>query len=90
MPVVTRIHRMSLPELAYQLSCAPAFFRIREDFAAGVIDDQEAQARLLDFVLAGRGMVHAYQGEEELRWALSEAESGKLTSMLYLEHLKGT
>lgn len=90
MPLVTRTHRIPLEELAYQLSCSPAVAEIRDAFAAGRIDDQDAQARLLDFVLAGRCTVHAYAGEEDIRWALSEAESGKLTSLLYLGHLRGT
>jgi hypothetical protein len=90
MPLVTRTHRIPLEELAYQLSCSPEVAAIRDAFHAGRIEDQDAQGQLLDFVLGGRCTVHAYAGEEDLRWALSEAESGKLTSLLYLGTLRGT
>ena len=88
MPLVTRIHRMDLPEIAYQISCSESFVVIREGFTTGVVDDQDAQARLLDLVMGGRCRIQGFQGEEELRWALSEAESGRLTSVLYREYLR--
>ena len=87
MPEVTRTYQTDLADLAYQVSRSGEFGEIRQEHKSGEIEDQEAQSRLLDLVLAGRCKVEGDHGEEDFRWALSEWEVGRLTSALYREYL---
>ncbi len=87
MPEITRTYQTDLADLAYQVSRSGEFADVRRDLDADRIEDQEAQSRLLDLVLAGRCRVDGDHGQEEFRWALSEVEAGRLTSSLYREYL---
>lgn len=87
MPEITRTYQTDLPDLAYQISRSGEFGEIRRDFTSDQIEDQEAQSLLLDLVQAGRCKLEGDHGKEEFRWALSEIEAGRLTSILYREYL---
>jgi hypothetical protein len=84
---VSRSFNTDLSELAYQIGRSEAFERIAREFAAGDIDDQEAQERLLDLIDLGTCKFFGDHGPEEWSWKLDEAEMGKLASILYRERL---
>ena len=88
MPEITRTYHTDLADLAYQLSRSGEVGDIRRELAAMLLDDQEAQARLLDLAQRGRCQVDGDYGMEEFRWTLSEVEIGRLTSILYREYLQ--
>ncbi|MBM3275442.1 MAG: hypothetical protein FJZ00_09825 [Candidatus Sericytochromatia bacterium] len=87
MPQITRTYETDMPDLAYQISRSDAFTHIRERLQASELDDQAAQAELLDLVLDGCCKIQGERGPEEFRWTMSEAEAGRLTSLLYREYL---
>jgi hypothetical protein len=87
MPQITRTYETDMADLAYQISRSDAFTDIRQRLGAAELDDQSAQAELLDLVLDGCCKVQGERGLEEFRWTMSEAEAGRLTSLLYREYL---
>jgi len=84
---ITRTYETDMADLAYQISRSEDFGGIREKLRGGELQDQDAQSELLDLVLDGCCKVMGERGTEEFRWALSEAEAGRLTSILYRDYL---
>jgi len=84
---ISRSYETDLDDLSYQISKSDVFGEIRGMFQRGEIDDQEAQERLLNQILDGRANTYGDRGPEELRWILSEAEAGRLTSVMYRQYL---
>jgi len=84
---ITRTYDTDIGDLAYQISRSDAFGEIRERLRARELDDQDAQSELLDLVLEGVCRVQGERGPEEFRWTMSEAEAGRLTSILYRDYL---
>ncbi|MBU6430015.1 MAG: hypothetical protein KGR26_13455 [Cyanobacteria bacterium REEB65] len=87
MPEITRTYQTDLDDLAYQISRSEAFGEIRRALDSTEIDDQQAQSGLLDLVQCGKCTVAGDHGREIFRWALSEVEAGRLTSLLYRHYL---
>jgi hypothetical protein len=87
MPQITRTYETDMNDLAYQISRSDGFIEIRDHLESGELDDQEAQEDLLDIVLDGMCKVQGDRGLEEFRWVLSEADAGRVTSILYREFL---
>lgn len=90
MPRATRTFNTDLAELAYQIARSDGFERIRTEFKAGRIDDQEAQEQLMELLDSGQCKFYGDHGPEEWGWKLSEVEFGRLASNLYREALGGT
>lgn len=84
---ISRSYETDLDDLSYQLSKSDAFSDIRAMFQSGAIDDQDAQERLLNLSLDGRAHTYGDRGPEDLSWKLSEADAGRLTSLLYRQYL---
>lgn len=84
---ISRSYETDLDDLSYQISKSDAFSEIRAMLQRGEIDDQEAQERLLNLILDGRTGTYGDRGPEDLSWKLTEAESGRLTSLLYVQYL---
>lgn len=84
---ITREYETDMADLAYQISRSEHFTDIRERLKRGELQDQDAQSELLDMVLDGSCKVMGERGLEEFRWALSETEAGRLTSILYRDYL---
>lgn len=84
---ISRSYETDLDDLGYQLSKSDAFSDIRAMFQRGEIDDQDAQERLLDLSMHGKAQTYGDRGPEELSWKLTEAQIGRLTSMLYRQYL---
>jgi hypothetical protein len=89
LPRATRTFNTDLAELAYQIGRSDAFARILQEFRGGVIDDQEAQERVLELLDNGNCKLYGDHGPEEWSWALNERETGLLASTLYREQLGG-
>lgn len=87
MAKISRTYETDLDDLGYQISKSDAFAEIRAMFQSGEIDDQDAQERLLNLIMDGRTHTYGDRGPEELSWKLSEADSGRLTSVLYVQYL---
>lgn len=83
----SRTFNTDLTELAYQIARSDQFGRIKADFTAGHIDDQEAQERLLELLDFGSCKFYGDHGPEEWGWKLDEAEMGRLASMLFRDSL---
>ncbi|MDB5098323.1 MAG: hypothetical protein JWM80_2744 [Cyanobacteria bacterium RYN_339] len=90
MPRATRTFNTDLAELAYQIGRSDAFGRINAEFQGRVIDDQEAQERVLELLDTGNCKLYGDHGPEEWSWALDERETSVLASTLYREGLGGT
>ncbi len=88
MPRATRTFNTDLAELAYQIARSDGFVRIATEMRAGQIDDQEAQEQLLELIDNGICKFYGDHGPEEWRWALAEAEAGKLAGALFRAHLE--
>lgn len=84
---ITRTYETDMADLAYQISRSENFGDIREKLKRGELQDQDAQSELLDMVIDGRCSVMGERGQEEFRWAISEIEAGRLTSILYRDYL---
>lgn len=87
---ITRTYETDMADLAYQISRSEAFADIRERLRRGEVQDQDAQSELLDLVMDGRCCVLGERGMEEFRWTITEAEAGRLTSILYRDYLGAT
>lgn len=83
MPRATRTFNTDLGELVYQIARSEQFERIRREFHDGVIDDQDAQERVLDLVDGGNCKFYGDHGPEEWGWKLNELESSTLANQLY-------
>lgn len=83
MPRATRTFETDLAELSYQIARSDAFERIRQEFADGRVDDQEAQERVSDLVDGGHCRFFGDHGPEEWGWKLTEYEMGQLIGSLY-------
>lgn len=84
---ISRSYETDLDDLGYMISKSDAFAEIRSRLERGEVDDQDAQERLLDLVMHGRTSTYGDRGPEELGWKLSEADMGRLTSLLYRQYL---
>ena len=87
MPQVTRTYETDMADLAYQISRSDAFAEIRDHLVRGLLQDQDAQSELLELAQNGSCIVQGERGREAFRWALSEADTGRLTSILYRDFL---
>ncbi len=84
---ITRTYDTDMADLAYQISRSLNFGEIREKLTHGLLKDQDAQSELLDLVIDGICKVMGERGQEEFRWAITEIEAGRLTSILYRDYL---